>query len=229
MISTPLTVSIIVECDNLRHADAVRTEALFTALPEEIARAAAAFKLAAVELLLLYDSTTVNSAAAIALHNYRDELGSRGVNTQILARRNSSYYDLKNEGAEASAGELLVFVDSDVIPEPCWLENLCRPLCDDASVSIIGGNTYIAPNSLYSKVFALGWFLPLRSATAPISARRFFFANNVAFRRNVFLAYKYGRSPTFRGCCSALAERLRADGFEIHHQPLARAAHPPPK
>lgn len=55
-----------------------------------------------------------------------------------------------------------------------------------------------------------------------------FFANNLAFRRTLFLRYQFPDLPLVRGQCAALAEVLRRDGHRIVRDPRARVSHPPP-
>ena len=56
---------------------------------------------------------------------------------------------------------------------------------------------------------------------------RNFFANNVAFARDVFAAHPYPRvdEPMFHGQCQILALRLAEVGIAIQYAPEARAIH----
>lgn len=55
-----------------------------------------------------------------------------------------------------------------------------------------------------------------------------FYANNVAFRRRLFLATGFPESRTFRGQCVALARRLDRGGVILVQRADARIAHPAP-
>ena len=113
------------------------------------------------------------------------------------------------------------------MPEPGWLAALIEPF-RDPKIEVAGGNTYIDPANLYSKAFALFWFFPLRSSGGGLTPSDRFFANNVVFRRDLFLAYRFPDLPLLRGQCWALAEALQRDGHRIYIQNEARVSHPPP-
>jgi cellulose synthase/poly-beta-1,6-N-acetylglucosamine synthase-like glycosyltransferase len=87
------------------------------------------------------------------------------IQLRIIPASGLHYYDLKNFGAKHSKGELIIFLDSDVIPENGWLigllESFQRP-----DVLVVGGNTYMTEGSLYEKSLALLYFFPRGSDTA---------------------------------------------------------------
>ena len=121
----------------------------------------------------------------------------------------------KNIGAARARGEVIVFLDSDVIPEEGWLASLLQAL-SNLDVGVVGGNTYIAHEDLNGKAFALFWFFPLREARGGLWRDPHFFANNVAFRAEVFRAHSFPPLGTFRGQCIALggtSSRVTASGF----------------
>jgi hypothetical protein len=147
----------------------------------------------------------------------------------IVRVPDSRYYELKNKGAAAAAGGIVVFLDSDAVPEPGWFEGLLAPFADPA-VQVVAGHAFIQPDSLYSKAFALWWFFPLRSRPAPLTPVGHFFANNVAFRRPVFLKHPFLTAEgTSRGACVALASTLRRHGITIWKTTAAQVAHPAPR
>src|SRR5262249_9540263 len=137
------------------------------------------------------------------------------------------YTALKNAGVKRSTGDIVVFVDSDVLPENDWLQETVRAFRDPA-VQLVGGTSYIEPVSLYHRAFALTWFFPLRTPAGPLRRVPYSFANNVAGRRELLPRYPFPDQPRFRGQGSTLAELLAADGVPIHANPNARVSHPPP-
>jgi len=146
---------------------------------------------------------------------------------EIVAATGLTYYSLKNHGASLADTDVVAFLDSDVIPEPDWLPSLLRPF-RDSGVQAICGNTYMTTDSLYAKAFALFWFFQLRAPDGALEPAHHFFANNVAFRRHVFEAYRFPLQPGFKGSCVDLREALRANGITVWQQPGARVQHPPP-
>ena len=45
----------------------------------------------------------------------------------IAACSGGRYYDLKNNGVRLTEGNIVVFLDSDTVPQPGWLSNLLLP------------------------------------------------------------------------------------------------------
>ena len=147
---------------------------------------------------------------------------------RLTAAPGLNYYEQKNRGAREAAAEIVVYLDSDVIPEDNWLISLLTPFAD-SNVQVVSGNSYLTATGPYSKAFALFWFFPLRARNAVFEPRTVFFANNVAFRREVILQHPFVPvAGTTRGWCLALAHRLRRDGIVIYHNSAARVSHPAP-
>jgi hypothetical protein len=139
-----------------------------------------------------------------------------------------SYYMQKNRGTELASSDLVVFVDSDVIPEENWLASLVSPFADP-NVQFVAGNSYLSASNVYAKSFALFWFFPLRATEEVFEPRQSFFANNFAVRRHLMLKYPFLPVPgTTRGWCRALALRLKENGVTIHYNSAARVSHPAP-
>lgn len=140
------------------------------------------------------------------------------------------YYDLKNEGVKRAEGEIVIFLDSDVIPEDDWLKNIVQPFYDN-NVDVVAGNSYIDCNSLYSKSFALGWFFGLRLNDSNLILKHHgFYANNVAFRKEVLLSFPFPEMPegVTRGACTMLSKQLEQVGIKIWTNTTAQVSHPPP-
>jgi len=124
--------------------------------------------------------------------------GSHAAAVRVIGVKAKRYYEKKNEGAAAARGEILVFLDSDVIPEPRWLEQLLAAF-DDSVVDVVGGSTYISPDTLYSRAFAAFWFFPPRSSDEGLASADGLFGNNIAFRSSVFQSSQYPTVGQFRG------------------------------
>ena len=154
---------------------------------------------------------------------------------RLLLNPGRHYYELKNLGAREASGELIVFVDSDVIPDSDWLEQLLSPFADPAT-QVSCGRAYIEPSDLYNKAFALFWFFPVRQPRGGAAAAngwphtRHFFANNIAFRRDSALAHPFpAKDATSRGACLELADSLHRQQIPILLNDAAQVAHPPPQ
>src|SRR4051812_7314277 len=81
----------------------------------------------------------------------------------IHATEGSDYYGQKNEGAQLASRRYVLFLDSDVIPEPGWLRSLVDSL--RPGVDVVGGDTYVETQSFFGRAFGLFWFFPVRSAS----------------------------------------------------------------
>lgn len=150
---------------------------------------------------------------------------------RVEAAEGLHYYQLKNYGASIAQGEIIVFMDTDVIPEDGWLEGITEPFFKNNEIHVLAGHTYLDPEDIMSRAFALGWFFPLRTESAElISGIPSFFANNVAFRRDLLIKYPFPEMPDgmTRGACTMLSGMLRKDCVTIWKNTGAQARHPAP-
>ena len=217
--------SAIIEWENARLSELDRARQMLRGLSTQIGEIEAELK-QPPELMILYNPQSIDPALIREL--VHEAFHDRPeVEFQLMPAEHGTYYRQKNHGATLASRELVMFVDSDVVPEPGWLAALIGSF-RDPKVSIACGNTYIQPDTLYSRAFALFWFFPLRSRTAKLTRSNHFFANNVVFRKDLFLAYRFPDLPLLRGQCVSLAGALRRDGHEIFIQNAARVSHPPP-
>lgn len=138
------------------------------------------------------------------------------------------YYPLKNFGARLARGDFLLFVDSDVLPEKGWLAHLLGSFARQ-DVHVVSGQTYVAPRDFTSRAFALGWSYQLRDAAAGFLVPPKFYANNIAFRADVFR--QSGFPPVglrSRGACSLLGRALARRGIQVWENRNTGVDHPPP-
>lgn len=209
-------VTVIVEWDNPALAGAERARQALAGLARE---AAASSK--RLEILLCHgdDAEPEWPPAGTGLP----------VECRTLHVPGGRYYELKNRGAEAAAGGVIAFLDSDAVPEPGWLSALLQPFSDPA-VQVVAGHTHLETDTLWSKAFALWWFFPLRGGPQPLTPVAHFFANNVAMRRETALAHPFPvREGTSRGACVELAATLGLAGITIWKTTEAHATHPAPR
>lgn len=217
-------VSIILEWENALLSELGRTRTMLQRVRLQIEQAGLAS-----EFIVLFNPEQIDRDM-IATELDAAFAGS-DINYRIEAAHGLHYYDLKNHGAKLAAGDIIVFVDSDVIPEEGWLRNILQPLLSDASASVVAGTSYIDPIGFVGKAFALSWLFPLRSEFDRVDKNaKSFHANNIAFRREFFLAHPFPSMPhgVTRGACGQLAASLKAQGFAIYRQHAARVSHPPP-
>lgn len=217
MPSAP-SVSVIIETDNLRGESDARARALLAALELE----SRTFP-GTVEVVVAHDPDEISTAALEAL------LAGVALEARVLACRRNRYYALKNAGAHATTGDLLVFVDGDVIPEPHFLARLVAAF-DDPAVEVAGGSTYVGPlESAYARAFALFWLFPARVADGPPAMTSGFYPNCLAMRRTLFERHPFPVTDTYRRGGEHLAGALRQAGVAIWTVPAARVCHPAPR
>lgn len=217
-------LSVIIEWENARSAGAARAARTLFELVSQIREIADQFALRP-ELIILYEAGAVDRGsveAALAEAGADDA----PIEVKLHATEGSSYYDQKNQGADLASGDYLLFLDSDVLPEPGWLRALLGSL--RKGVDVVAGSTYVETNSFLGRAFALFWFFPLRSRSGGLAEATFFYANNVMFRRELFLAYKFPDLPLYRGQCTILGQTLRRSSIRLYQQMNARVRHPPP-
>jgi hypothetical protein len=138
------------------------------------------------------------------------------------------YYEMKNLGAKHAHGDVVLFLDSDVVPEDGWLRHMLTPFLKP-EVAAITGNTYVPPNSTKERAYALFWMFPLRSEEGPLKPTVRGFANNLACRLDVFRATGFPDNIEFRWHTGPLLQSLSKQGYGVFHQPMAHVRHPPPE
>ena len=225
--SVPPRISIIIEWENVFLADQRKIPALFSTLRREIDALGEQ-----VEMIVMFDPVLAGKEELNRL--FRGEFPDDPdlVGLQFHEATGKHYYDFKNEGVLKALGEIVVFVDSDIEPEPGWLINMVGYLDDHQEVGVVGGYTYVIPTGIVSKAFSFGWFFPLRPEDGNIlkSPADFLWSNNSAYRRNVLLAHPYRTSPynETRGACSRQFKEMKANGVKTANISSAVVGHPAP-
>ncbi|HEU0035561.1 MAG TPA: glycosyltransferase family 2 protein [Kofleriaceae bacterium] len=141
----------------------------------------------------------------------------------------AGYYEHKNRGFDAATGDIVAFLDGDCTPVAGWLAAIAAPFATGARV-VAGATSYPGPLAALANAIDFPYFdgrdaRRVAIADAPPTVRNFF-ANNVAFAREVFAARRYPAiEPMFHGQCQVLGLQLLADGIEVHFAPAARVSH----
>ena len=218
-------VTVVVEWDNARFSELWRAEALLAELAHQTAALDRRF-----EVVVVYDNSEIDGHS---LEKLIHESGLEEVPNIELATKGGEhlhYYQLKNFGSSDAHGELVVFVDSDAIPQPGWLESMLTPF-QDPEVGIVGGNTSIGPfRDFYSRAYALCCYFHLPEEKGPPQRRPDFFANNVSFRKTVLTAHPFPTDPEkFRSQSNESTDyRTSIASVGVWHAPSAQVMHPPP-
>ncbi len=135
----------------------------------------------------------------------------------------TSYYEAKNAGFQATKADVVVFADSDCWPDTSWLGKLLSPFAD-ANTKVVAGRTRYRDDVLGDAVTLLDFpYFERHCASGRITHN--FYANNVAFRRDVFAEHNYPEDAFFRGHCQVLGMRLAEAGVAIRYQHDAVTVH----
>ena len=234
MSTTRFAVSIVIEWYNVTHAELSRATRMLTALKSQATflyrDVGASVRLARLlDLIIVFDSEHFEEAQTRQLID--GVIGDcEYLTLRYLPVPGADYCKLKNAGAAIATGEILIFLDSDLIPESDWLVAFLSAF-KDPNVSVVLGNTFVdwSGRDLYSKSVALSWMFPLRDPTDELTVAQTFYANNVAFRRETFLSRQFPDVPGLTHVpAELLVKQLNRDGVTIWHVGNARASHPAP-
>jgi hypothetical protein len=182
-----------------------------------------------VEVVVLYNDEEIDGRAVESIVTTLVPRDSPDFDLRILPASGLHYYELKNFGARLAKGDLVVFLDSDVIPQPNWLVNLVGSFANP-EIQVVGGEAYIDPEGLAGKTFALFWFFDRPSTVGRLYKQQQFWANNVAFRKETILRHPFPKlgGGVNRRSCSELAGVLQRHRIDVYRNSRAKVSHPAP-
>jgi hypothetical protein len=222
----PFSVSIVIEWENAGRIGNERAERMLRTLHAQL-READPSLIDRAEVIFAFpgngsDEAAVRSTVAAATGGAEWSASIRTAPAPC-----DGYYELKNFGAELAQGEIIAFLDSDVIPQPNWLESLISTF-RNPEAEIVSGATWVDYRGLYSAAMALGWIFPVPPEDASITRVKGFAANNLAFRTELRSVMHFPDCEQYRGQGTQVIERLRAEGRTILLNRGAQVSHPPP-
>jgi hypothetical protein len=228
----PLKLSIVMEWENVQFSESSRVSRVLSALAEQVAgldksadRGGPADL--ASELLVLFDSDSTDGGEVAQIVG-RALAHCKSLAVRVEPAPGLAYFEMKNRGAELARGTLVLFLDSDVIPQPGWLATMLQSLADPR-VQVVASRAYVRPDSLYSKTVALTWLFDLPPQASELRAVDRVHANAIGFHRSVLLAHPYPSTPgQSRGAGWDQFQALRAAGITVYEHSGARVEHPPP-
>ena len=224
---THLGVGLVLETVNLTDlgADAERVTRAMERLLRRLARGT-------LPLTSLADVALTHEGLSVAQRARLEAAAGRAL-AFVEVPPGTDYYAAKNAGFDALAAagraDVVAFGDADCWPDDAWLAELVAPFAGDPTVAVVAGRTtYGDDDPLTAALTAIDFsMVPFRED--PRRARHFF-ANSVAFRRDVFARYRYApRADVHRGACGRVAFHLAADGVAIRFAPRAHTRHRAPQ
>jgi hypothetical protein len=223
-----VTASIVIEWENALNSEADRAAAMLRQLRVQVGECLKSRPALTLETLIVYDSEI------FAENELRDWIESvlgpagRCLNWRMLSFPGGGYYASKDHGVRHASSEVVLFMDSDAIPEEGWLDALLKAM-SEPNVNVVVGATYIEHEEFLGKTFALNWFFPLRPDSDSMVRTRKLFVNNMALRRDFYLRHPFPKIPGMsRGSCVVLGNRLADENIPVHRAQGARASHPAP-
>jgi hypothetical protein len=225
MATTP-TCSILIEWENALATADTRPGLV---LRELAAQAYATLAEGAwAELLVMYDPTRVDAAKLQDLVESSLRSSGESLRWKLISATNLHYYSMKNLGVENASGEYIIFLDSDVIPDPGWLSRVVEAM-RDSKYSVLASSVYVDTDGFMNKVMGLIWVFDPVPLTDKIVRVDRFRSNSVAIRRNLLKKYSFPEIPgRSRGSEFYLAMQMHHDGIHLHQHFGARLAHPRP-
>jgi len=145
--------------------------------------------------------------------------------TFVLLCSGEDYYQAKNAGFDATTADVVAFGDTDCWPEKDWLQQLFAPFETYAStVQVVAGRTTYRRDLLGTAASTIDFmYFPSPLGT---QCTRNFYANNVAFRRQLFARHRFlPADQVYRGHCQVLGLKLQAQGVPVLFVPQARTIH----
>lgn len=198
------TISVVVETWNAHGA-----------LPRSLMSALAP-QLRAADAQLVVTHTGYSAAARATL----EQRAGQKIDW-VLMSQSDGYYRHKNAGFDATTGSIVAFIDNDCTPSASWLDALVKPIRNGTAEVAAGYTTYPGPVARIANPIDFPYF----PSKHPGHVKNFF-ANNVAFARDVFAARRYPRiDAMFHGQCQVLALQLVRDDIGIQFAREARLVH----
>ncbi len=219
----------MVELDNARTADPARPAAMLRALQAQSGRLSNRFA-QPVAVKVVFDPLAVPPDHIDTLLRESGIADATWLDVALLPSPHARYYEQKNIGAQACQTDVVLLVDSDIIPEEGWLEGLLESFAEP-DVSFVFGETRIETSSLYEKCYALVTeSFPHMSASGPaLIDQTHFLANAFAFKTGPLGNVLFPASDAFRGQCALASDKIRRTGHQIYLQKAAKARHPAPQ
>jgi len=220
------TVTVVLEWENVLLAGMDRSRRMLDQLDAQ-ARAYAAARGVTFELLVISNPEEVDEAIPRQIVPEHVDFARWPGRIEFLQAPGLHYFDQKNFGAERATSEIVLFLDSDVIPDDGWLARILDQF-DDPKTEVVAGCTYLDNRTVLERCFSLFWFFPPKQPRAEVYDSHSFFANNVAFRREVFLGNTFLHAESYRGQGLEMATRLLQKGHKIRRHGEAWVNHPSP-
>jgi len=223
----PTSVAVVIEWENALLADVDRARAMLHQVNAQ-AIAYARNHNTRFELVVMFDPNSVPlETPKTTVEEQIDPLAWPG-DIRFVEAPDLHYFEQKNLGTRVTTAEAILFVDSDVVPDPGWMGHMLEAL-DREDVDLVSGQTYLATSTPLDRLFAHFWFFKPNPHSAGLRRHGGFYANNFAARREVLERYPFAPANAYRGQCAALSRVMRRDGVKMWRHGDATVSHPAPE
>lgn len=220
-------LSIVLEWENVLSGGEPRAEAMLRQLnaqAQEICNQADP----CIELISVFDPTAIDADHLHALVEERLESTGHIARTYVAAE-GEDYYGMKNVGARRASAPLIMFLDSDVVPESNWLAPLINTCDSNPAAGVVASSVYLETGNLMQATLALIWVFHPRHIGEGVLSLREMRTNSTVFRREIAIAHPFKKVPgTARSSCALLTEELLEAGVSIVRSMGSRLEHPAP-
>lgn len=141
---------------------------------------------------------------------------------RLVTTAGTSSFELKNAGAEAARGDLVVILDADCRPSGGWWRAVFDHWKANPQTATISGRTFYEGASLLSRVFALIDRAYVDTGEAGVTGT--ISNNNGGFRRQVLLDHPFSNEVGPFGS-EPHSDRIKAAGLELRFEPKMIAYH----
>ncbi|MFT4857685.1 MAG: hypothetical protein ACI9UV_000789 [Algoriphagus sp.] len=221
-----MQLSIILEWENAVRSELDRTEKLLVEILTQTFERSEIF-----ELLILHNSEMVTSEFIFNFISdtiLKNNLRNKG-ELRLIDVKDAHYFQLKNQGVIEAKGDLVLILDSDIIPKSDWLNELLSSHSKNQE-SITAGFTVIDYSDFIGKCFSLCWFFPIPNDRTDTVGVDMIFSNNFICSRKLLLENPYPNMEEgiTRGADLLLWKMLKEKEIKLYLCFAANATHPSP-
>jgi len=145
------------------------------------------------------------------------------------AGRPLEYLESKVYGAGIATSDIIVFMDSDAIYEPIWLEQMLYGFISSPGAAVISSETRIKIHSIYTTAIQLAWMINAIKITPHPTPTTQFHLNNFAAKRSAILATPFFKElPIYRANNVEWKKQMQFLGYSAMRVPGNLSHHAPP-